>query len=81
MLPHQINITKILNSEIENPNSEIKTMAFPLANGPGFTLQILAPASARRPVRAVGFPLQSLTRPGHESDEKAHKVICNELAS
>ncbi len=32
-----------------------------VACGPGFTLQILAPASAQRPGRAVGFPLQSLT--------------------
>jgi hypothetical protein len=31
VIPPQINITKTLNSEIENPNSEIKTMALPAA--------------------------------------------------
>jgi len=54
-----------LNPEIENLNSEIKTMAFPLANGP---VRQLADPNPRLgmagPVRAVGFPLQSLTRPG-----------------
>jgi hypothetical protein len=36
---------------------------------PGFTLQILALAPARWPVRAAGFPLQSLTRPGLKAEK------------
>jgi hypothetical protein len=65
IVTRQINIKKTLNFKIENPNSEIKTMALPA--GPGFTLQVLALPYPRNPARAVGFPLQSLTLPAHRA--------------